>query len=322
MMRSASLATMVALCSTAMVRGQMAGTEGGIWVGRWQNRAVAAGSVRRVSPSDGGTYLQPMMHLGGTHVVFWGRTAKDNAGRPLDAVRNLSDIFVVKVDGTNPHKLTNDLKTNKEPAWAPDGRIVFASGRGGEPGTRLWVMDSDGKNLRQLTNGPEPVGDSRSCVSPDGKWVVFCSNRGGGGEPKLWRVPLEGGQPEQVSRAAGAQARPMFSHDGKRLAYFTTGSPPKRFNLALMDWPDGKEVQPVDISKGNDNLRGPFWMRTGSHLLVHGRLNGELWLYMIEAATGTWRKVGVPGMLTCGHATLDREEKWITFDGARVVLGK
>ncbi|KPJ52364.1 MAG: hypothetical protein AMS16_06450 [Planctomycetes bacterium DG_58] len=185
-------------------------------------------------------------------------------------------------------------------------------------------MDADGSNARQVTTGNEVVADARPCVSPDGLTVVFCSNRAGGRESKLWRVPLAGGKPEQVTKGPGSHNRPVFSHDGKRLAFFTTASPVKRFNLAVMDWPNGKIVQPVTLGPPRDNLRGPFWMRDNKRIIIHGRLNASPFvrLYLIEVATGKWKAVNVPGAVSCGHGSLDRDEKVITFDGARNVPTK
>ena len=287
-------------------------SRGDIWVGRWEKDHVVGSTIRRVSPEDG-NFFQPMMHPDGTKVVFW--------GRPAGAERHISDIWVANVDGTDVHRVTKDQARNDAPCWTSDGRIVFASRRGGEPGPRIWVMDADGSNARQVTTGDAVVADARPCVSPDGLSVVFCSNRAGGREPKLWRVPLAGGEPEQVTKGPGAHHRPVFSHDGRRLAFFTTDSPVKRFNLAVMDWPDGKPVQPVTLGPPRDNLRGPFWMRDNKHVMVHGRLGASpsIRLYVIEVATGKWRTVDVPGSVSSGHGSLDREEKWITFDGARVL---
>jgi TolB protein len=48
-------------------------------------------------------------------------------------------------------KLTKDSgwESDKHPSYSPDGRqIVFASNRTGKK--QLWVMDSDGGNLRRL----------------------------------------------------------------------------------------------------------------------------------------------------------------------------
>ncbi len=169
-----------------------------------------------------------------------------------------------------------------------------------------------------MSTGGGHFHDTRPCVSPDGTTVVFGSNRAGGNEQKLWKAPLAGGEAEQVIADAGSHARPVFSYDGRRLAFFTTDSPTKKFNLVVMDWPDGRRVQPVTLGPG-DNIRGPFWMRDNKRIIVHGRLasSATVRVYLIEVATGKWKAVDVPGSVTSGHITLDREEKIASFDGAR-----
>ena len=293
--------------------GQPAGTEtqGGIWVGRWEKDAVVASSIHRVSPADGGTYLQPMMHPAGTKVVFWGRG-------PGEA-RNDSDIWVVNVDGTNCDRVTTDHARNEGAAWTADGRIIWSTERAGDPGMRIWVMDADGSNAHAVTAGPPPCHDTRPCASPDGAWAVFGSNRAGGNDQKLWRALLAGGgKVESVAGGPGTYGRPVFSHDGKRLAYITTDSPTGKFNLVVKDWPDGRPRQPVALGP-NDNLRGPFWRHDNKTIIVHGRLDNSpvVRCYLIDADTGTWKAVNVPGSISSGHITFDRAERIVSFDGSR-----
>ncbi len=54
-MRAAAFAVVVVLgVSLAAFAATAPGTENGIWVGRWENDAVVASSIHRVSPPDGG----------------------------------------------------------------------------------------------------------------------------------------------------------------------------------------------------------------------------------------------------------------------------
>jgi tricorn protease-like protein len=292
--------------------GQAPGnTQGGIWVGKWEKDAVVASSIRLVSPADGGTYLQPMMHPDGTKVVFWGRGPGED--------RRATDIWVVNVDGSDCHRVTTDKLRNEGAAWTADGRIIWSTERDAKLGLRVWVMDADGKNAHAVTAGPPPCHDTRPCASPDGTTAVFGSNRQGGNDQKLWKTPLAGGgKVEPVVAGAGSHARPVFSHDGKRLAYFTTDTPTKKFNLVVMDWPDGKPRQPVALGP-DDNLRGPFWMRDNKTIIVHGRLGGSAAVrgYLVDADTGKWKAVDVPGSISSGHITFDRAEKVVSFDGSR-----
>jgi Tol biopolymer transport system component len=52
----------------------------------------------------------------------------------------------------------------------------------------------------QLTDG-DPAQDGLPAVSPDGKWVVFMSDRGG--RWKLWYVSIEGGPVHFLSDISG-----------------------------------------------------------------------------------------------------------------------
>jgi TolB protein len=58
------------------------------------------------------------------------------------------------------------------PSWSPDGRsIVFSSTRANGQHD-LWIMRSDGKSPRRLTNTPK-FDDWMPSFSPDGRRIVF-----------------------------------------------------------------------------------------------------------------------------------------------------
>ncbi len=67
-----------------------------------------------------------------------------------------SDIWVVDARGGEPRNLTNHPGLDNSAAWSPDGKyIAFGSTRdsGSMEGGDIYVMDSDGSNVRRITTG-------------------------------------------------------------------------------------------------------------------------------------------------------------------------
>jgi dipeptidyl aminopeptidase/acylaminoacyl peptidase len=103
---------------------------------------------------------------------------------------------------------------------SPDGRhIVFTlrvtdleqnKGR-----TDLWLLSDDRTGLRRLTSHPES--DHTACWAPHGKTVFFLSGRSGSSQ--VWRIPLDGGEAEQVTDLALDVSNLRMSPDGARLAF-------------------------------------------------------------------------------------------------------
>jgi Tol biopolymer transport system component len=104
-------------------------------------------------------------------------------------------------------------------AWTPDGRIVFASNRGGN--LDLWISDANGANTRQLTFGPG--NNSFPSVSPDGHTIVFVSSRAG--SSCLWKMDIGGVNPLQLTHD-GVETRPQISPDGKSVVYQSLATAP------------------------------------------------------------------------------------------------
>lgn len=65
---------------------------------------------------------------------------------------------------------------------------------------RIMMMDVEGKNssATALTAGPS---DLHPVPSPDGHWLAFLSRRSGSSQ--IWRLPLQGGEPTQVTFIQG-----------------------------------------------------------------------------------------------------------------------
>ncbi len=87
------------------------------------------------------------------------------------------DIFEANPDGTSLKKLTDSPGYDAEASYSPDGKsIVFCSNRNGPENLELYIMDRDGKNVRQLTNAPKCY-NGGPFFSPDGKRVIFRTDR-------------------------------------------------------------------------------------------------------------------------------------------------
>jgi serine/threonine protein kinase len=99
-------------------------------------------------------------------------------------------------------------------SWTPDGKMVYSSAVTGHHD--IWIMEPDGSNQKQLTVGLGS-GAYGISVSPDGRYIVFVSNRAG--PPQVWRVDIDGSNPRHLT--FGLQGRnPFISPDGKWVFYF------------------------------------------------------------------------------------------------------
>jgi TolB protein len=78
----------------------------------------------------------------------------------------------------------------------------------------IYVMDLNTKALTRLTNSPAI--DTEPAWSPDGKSIVFTSDRGG--SPQLYRISAWGGQPKRLTFDGKYNAGADFSPDGTKLA--------------------------------------------------------------------------------------------------------
>jgi dipeptidyl aminopeptidase/acylaminoacyl peptidase len=105
-----------------------------------------------------------------------------------------------------------------EPEVSPDGkRMVFVLSRvdleANKRRTDLWLVDTDGTDLRRLTS--HEGGDSGPRWAPDGKSLYFLSTRSG--TSQVWRIPIDGGEAEQITRLPLDVGVVIPSPDGQRL---------------------------------------------------------------------------------------------------------
>jgi serine/threonine protein kinase len=111
------------------------------------------------------------------------------------------------------------LKTNlpDTAAWTPDGRVVYAS-RTGE-NWDLWISNADGSGAKQLT--ADAFIDHEPSVSPDGRYVVFQSNRSGA--RNIWRIDADASL-KQLTEGNYVDSNPVCSADGRSVIFVSQRS--------------------------------------------------------------------------------------------------
>jgi eukaryotic-like serine/threonine-protein kinase len=137
------------------------------------------------------------------------------------------DIWVYEWARDTLTQLTFDPGQDVQPIWTPDGRrIVFSSDRAKSGVGNLYWVNADGTGeVTRLTDSSE--NQAPSSWHPSGKFLAFMSLRGAG---DLMILPMEGdaargwtpGKPTVFLSTPATEALPMFSPDGRWIAYFST----------------------------------------------------------------------------------------------------
>jgi Tol biopolymer transport system component len=132
------------------------------------------------------------------------------------------DIVLMRGDGSETRRLTDDPFKDRIPVWSPDGRsVVFMSTRTGR--WELWAIDVDGSRLRQVTDLGSVL--AWGAWSPDGKRMAAASSSL---EPYgLWFIDPSRTATRATSRFIRTSRRveaDAWSSDGTLLAGAETGA--------------------------------------------------------------------------------------------------
>ena len=75
----------------------------------------------------------------------------------------------------------------------------------------------NGPVLRQLTSDSGLSSDP--AISPDGKLLAYCSDRGGKGNLDIWVQQIAGGEPVRLTKDEADDREPSFSPDGSKIVF-------------------------------------------------------------------------------------------------------
>jgi Tol biopolymer transport system component len=185
-------------------------------------------------------------------------------GKTLATVQTEVAASIYVVDkGSAPRRVTTG--TTREDgiagvAWLADGRIVFASTATGLP--QLWVVDSDGQNMRQLTTMNTPA--TNPSASADGKWIYFQSFAPEG--VCLFRIAPDGSGLQQITKDGDAR-NPIVSRDGATVYLMAIRSGMPKLMKVPADGGTPSQVSDryfrlLDLSPDGTQLLGVTWNPT------------------------------------------------------------
>jgi len=220
--------------------------------------------------------------------------------------RGVFQVWSISIGARGLTQLTNAPYGANYPAWSRDGKELayMAPDKNGKE--FVWIMDADGSNQRQLTDGTQPR------WSPDGKRLVYSKMTQGKEKNRdIYTIEIETNTISQITSENTAEFSPDWGPDGKwisyiaykgKLGYLKNG---KEVINDLKSKPNyeiwiknveetGKSGIQLTRSKG---LNGwPRWAPSGTELAFVSDRGGSLDLWTL-----------VPGVISKGPSTARKE---------------
>ena len=210
------------------------------------------------------------------------------------------------------------LSGSADYSLADDGTLVYVEGEGGTltfPGKPVWVNRDGGEVESIVENTLEFPRYPR--ISPDGRRLAITTGQGNAGG--LWVYDL-GGQPPYPLSLEGMNSRPVWTPDGKKVA-FSSGVG----TLRDLFWipADGSTLDPEPLLESNPSDQFPeSWTPDGQELIfVQTNANGANDIMAVSPNEGEPRLVvqtqhSAPTSERGGVASLSPDGNWLAYVSA------
>ncbi len=190
------------------------------------------------------------------------------------------DIYAHDLRTGSRQNLTKAPGYDAEGAYSPDGkRVVFASNRRAYSGNMtpdeakifehdksymmdIYIMDSDGSNLKQLTNSPGY--DGGPFFSADGSKITWRRFSKDGSRAEIFTMDLATGEEKQLTRMGVMSWAPYFHSSGEYLIFASNREGFANFELFIVDAAGRHEPIRVTHTDGFDGL--PVFSPDGNSL--------------------------------------------------------
>jgi CubicO group peptidase (beta-lactamase class C family) len=212
---------------------------------------------------------------------FW--AVADAPPPPADA------LYTVDADGRGCRALLADPQAQFwGPAWSSDGtQVVFSKSVAAvvSPGSnpaQLFIADSDGANLRQLTDNGRS--NYLPAWSPDGRQIAYVSGgRGGFDSHEIYVINADGSGDANLTNNSAQEYGVAWSPDGSKLAFGSKRDGEMR--IYTMN-PDGSEQQSLPTPA---NGQAPWWSPDGRQIVYTVESEGNSDIYVMDADGGNQR---------------------------------
>lgn len=217
-----------------------------------------------------------------------------------------NEIYVLDLESGTQTNLTKNKANDYSPTWSPDGKfIAFVSDRDAillDEARGLWlnniyIMETDGSNVRRLTNDNLTNGYGGLNWSPDGGSLAIClssfTSYGGYFSLGIHRLDLSDLTLTRLTfDSATNQCDPKWSPDGSQILYVVSGS--GFSNIYVMNADGSSQVNLSTDSSAYDT--SPSWSPDGKYILFSSNLGDGYHIHKMDAdGTDTFQLTDDPG---------------------------